>query len=279
MDCLLLVGSRWYLGVIFGKFFLQDITVVYSGQPGNGTSLGLNPVQLNNGTVIVDTGTTEVALTSTIFNTLYNLLQSKCGQVNLVGICGVVNVQDSIFYNYFNLTSEELLAYPTINFVFSCSLGTCAPLALLPEYYLYVYKGAYTAYIGTNYQEVILGDVLMKNYHMVFDKQRSLVGYSTQETCNLNGTAIVPSSTSTSSVSVTPTVTSTVTSTASRSPISTAPSSVSVTSTVASTASRSPISAAPSSGIYTSPSPTANAYSSGPGTSTGVRLSPWLGFL
>jgi len=34
---------------------------------------------------------------------------------------------------------------------------------------------------------VIIGDVVMENYHMVFDKSRNVFGYANQTTCTLTG--------------------------------------------------------------------------------------------
>jgi len=173
---------------VYYTITLDDMLLSPGGS--SGTSLGLSSAQLNNGGVIVDSGTSLIVLDSTIYTTLYNQLFALCGTgSNLVGICGVSQA-NSIFYAAYALTGDQISAYPTIQFTVSCSSGTCSALDVPPEAWIVQYTATtYTAGISENSAGSILGDVFMQNFHVVFDKTRNQVGFASQTTCNLNGKA------------------------------------------------------------------------------------------
>jgi len=173
---------------VYYTITLTDFLLSVGG--AGGVSIGLSQGQLNNNGVIVDSGTTLIALDSSVFAQFYNSLSNLCSSgSNLVGVCGVT-LANSIFYNAYSLSSSDISAYPTLQFTVGCSSGTCTSLNVPPEIWIIQYTSStYTAGISDGGSGTILGDVFMMNFHVVFDKTRDKLGFASQTTCNLNGKA------------------------------------------------------------------------------------------
>eukprot|EP01088_Endostelium_zonatum_P009435 TRINITY_DN22664_c0_g1_i1.p1 TRINITY_DN22664_c0_g1~~TRINITY_DN22664_c0_g1_i1.p1 ORF type:complete len:471 (-),score=96.95 TRINITY_DN22664_c0_g1_i1:113-1495(-) len=172
-------------------FTLNNVLLNYASTTSNGggTSLGLSQAQYNTGRPFIDSGTTLIYLETNLWNTFYGALQSACNSgVNLVGVCGQTR-QNSIFNRVFQLTTAQVAAYPTVQFIISCTGNgaTCSSLNVPPTSWIRsLGQGRYTGGIQTSTLS-ILGSVFMQNYHVVFDKTRDYIGFAPQSTCNLDG--------------------------------------------------------------------------------------------
>jgi len=178
-----------------GTYIYYTVTVtdfLLSVGGAEGVTIGLTQSQLNNAGVIVDSGTTLIALDDAVYTKFFNQLSSLCSSgVNLKGVCGQSEAS-SIFHNPFALSSSDISDYPTLQFVVPCSKGNCTTLDVPPQIWIVQYTSTtYTAGISNNGVNggSILGDVFMMNFHVVFDKSRNQLGFASQSTCNLNGKA------------------------------------------------------------------------------------------
>lgn len=94
----------------------------------------------------------------------------------------------------YTMSSSDISAFPTI----SIELTGSVSLSLSGSQYLYLISGQYyclgLAQGGTG---TVLGDVVMKNYHVIFDKQNLRVGFAPLSSCGSgvsNNEAVVQSS-------------------------------------------------------------------------------------
>eukprot|EP01111_Echinosteliopsis_oligospora_P006027 TRINITY_DN1995_c0_g1_i1.p1 TRINITY_DN1995_c0_g1~~TRINITY_DN1995_c0_g1_i1.p1 ORF type:complete len:413 (-),score=127.06 TRINITY_DN1995_c0_g1_i1:8-1246(-) len=165
-------GDDWYT-VEMEDFFI------------NNQSLGLSRFSLNEDGVIVDSGTTLFIVTSKMMKVIQARLLAMCDTVNLVGICNTTSKQ-TMFDGYcFPMTDDQVALYPNI----STTLKGISPLVMQPQDYLW--EGAGEAGVWCfGIQEiegggvpVILGDVILQNYHVAFDRDKKKVGWGPLSSC------------------------------------------------------------------------------------------------
>lgn len=159
-----------------------------------GKSLGLSKSDYNDAAgygVIVDSGTTFIIVTSQIFKVYTERLEAMCAAgVNLVGVCGQNSTSSILAGNCFNMTAADVALYPSISWTlynpdnkdqpFTLTAG---PEAILQE----VCGGPGNGYaFGIQPMDstpIILGDVLLQNYHVVFDTNSMYMGFGPLSGC------------------------------------------------------------------------------------------------
>jgi len=172
-------GNFSWTPIIKQEWYNVNIT----GMKVGGTALAGNSATYNNGTSIVDSGTTLLLVPSIVYNNIKSALQARCP--GLVGICGVAAGQ-TIFDGYcYTMTSAQLNTYPNVSVVLN---GITAPLNITPQHYMRgIVSGGYTYYcygigLGGSFG-TILGDVFMGGFHVAFDRIHSKIGFAPTSTC------------------------------------------------------------------------------------------------
>jgi len=158
--------------------------------PGYSVFAGSSTMSSNKILYLIDSGTTLLLLDPVTYSNFLNYLQSGCIGLDLpyVGFCGVVPGQMST-QNIFNgqmvsMTTAQVDVYPNLSFALGDYLFT-----LESSQWLYSYgNGAQTKWTSgvssvpsggtTEDNPAILGDVFMQNYHVVFDRQNTRIGFS-----------------------------------------------------------------------------------------------------
>jgi len=147
-------------------------------------SLNISQLDLNWNGVIVDSGTTLLIVPDWIMTPIITYMKSLCSSVNLVGICGVQPGQGLFDGVCFPMTPRQVSMFPPMTFNFT---GIPNGLSITPYDYLWEGTGTLGQYcMGIQlYQDlpVILGDVFMQNYHVVFDQQQDAVGFGPVSSC------------------------------------------------------------------------------------------------
>jgi len=147
----------------------------------DGNSLGLSPNAYNNPLTIVDSGTTLFYVSNTAYSALVSSFGALCGSNSLHGICDVSSTQTMFDGVCYQMSQSQLNAYPSIGVVLS---GISDPLTLGPTQYL-VPQGSYYCFgIYPSAKFSILGDVFMQNWHVVFDRANSKVGFGPIDSCS-----------------------------------------------------------------------------------------------
>lgn len=144
-------------------------------------TVGVDPSVYNSGQCIVDSGTTLMYLPVPAWTALADLFQSNCGKHNLKGVCygGDIFKGECV-----SLTQAELDAYPTID----VHLAPGIVLPVSPEYYLpkgYCWNDERSLGIGPESESygTLLGDVFMKNFLTVFDRENARMGFAPVHNC------------------------------------------------------------------------------------------------
>jgi len=182
-----------------GTDYTKDSSIVWTPlDPDDGTwmnvymndlrvdnvSLGLSPFwDLNANGVIVDSGTTLFIVNSDILDALQKAITAYCPKVDLVGVCNATQGKTIFDGTCFPMTDQDREAFPDINIV-------------LYEGPFLTMKGPDYLFEGTNVTgvwclgiqvydslPVIIGDVVMQNYHVVFDKNLGQVGFGPLSGC------------------------------------------------------------------------------------------------
>jgi len=152
----------------------------------NGTSLGLSHGTLNDNGVIVDSGTTLVILPEKVMAAVTAKLTALCAKnPELPGVCNFTKGQ-SLFDGYcYPMTTEQVDLFPSV----SITLEGTSQLVMEPQAYLWQGTGTAGVYclgfqtIKGQDLPLILGDILLQNYHVVFDKEKSKVGFGPLSGC------------------------------------------------------------------------------------------------
>ena len=156
-----------------------------------GTSLGIGKSSLNRANVIVDSGTTFLIVSSEMMKVFTKRLDAMCASgVNLVGVCNETAKSSILAGNCFNMTEADVALYPSVYFSLYNPDDSSAPFTLTigPDAYMQQVCGG----VGQGYAfgiqamdstPVIIGDVLIQKYHVVFDKQAMRIGFGPLSGC------------------------------------------------------------------------------------------------
>jgi len=151
----------------------------------NNMSLGLSQSQLNANTVIVDSGTTLIVVPQNVYQAIAKVLLKMCGTNNMPGICGnPPNGSQLLAGDCIQLSNEQLAIFPNLTIY----LYEILPLTIYPTDYLWQGAGQPGYYCLGIYQmsdtfPIILGDVFMQRFHVVFDRNEDVVGFGDPSTC------------------------------------------------------------------------------------------------
>jgi len=145
-----------------------------------GQSIGLGWSAFDKDNCIVDSGTTLLLFEKVVFQAVVTSFKNLCSTSNLVGICDQPSGK-TMFDGYcFQLSPEQINAYPTLTF----SFAQIPQLNLSPSSYLYASNGTYCMGIQNSGGDgTILGDIFMIGFHVAFDVQKNMVGFADVSTC------------------------------------------------------------------------------------------------
>jgi len=131
------------------------------------------------GQSIVDSGTTLLYLTSSVYSAFASSVQNSSACSNLGSVCS------ALFGGACSpLTESEISSFPTLSFTLQ---GTGA-LNVPPQSYLY-YSPQNESYClgimngGAGNNNTILGDIFIQNFHTVFDNSTQTVGFGPLSSC------------------------------------------------------------------------------------------------
>lgn len=166
----------------------QDVwyTVYIEDWLFGGVSLGISAYDLNWNGVIVDSGTTLIIVDQQINAAIQKLFYSYCPTVKLPGICGLP-LNASLFGNQcFQMTNQQVNQFPNMT-ISMYNENANFPLTISPSDYLWQGAGV-PGYYCLGIQEmdglgVILGDVLIQAFHVVFDVAQDAVGFGPLSSC------------------------------------------------------------------------------------------------
>jgi len=172
-----------------GEYYFY--TVNMTDMRVNGVSLGLPPSSYNTNSAIVDSGTNDFIVSSKVFNTIKEIFLNNCSESNLYGVCtGVSGPTRTIFNNEcFSMTPQQVAQYPTLQVY----LGSPTDVILSVPPQSYVTQGdcndpsMYSlSLVGANGDGTILGDVVMFDYSIAFDRVNYQVGFAPVSGCPSN---------------------------------------------------------------------------------------------
>jgi len=148
----------------------------------NGQSLNV-PLSVYNAApgCIVDSGTTLFLLPTQAFNTLVSTFSGYCSSVNLIGICGAVSGQ-TLWDNYcYSMAPSDRAKFPDLQIYVS---GTSTPIVVSSNQYLYPQQNNWCMGIAdSGGNGMLLGDIVMSGYHIVFDRSAQRLGFGSLTTC------------------------------------------------------------------------------------------------
>jgi hypothetical protein len=154
----------------------------------DGKSLGISKLSLNSNGVIVDSGTTLFLVSKKVMEAIQARMVAMCSSsVNLPGVCNST-ATETLFNGYcFPMTDSDIALFPNVSTTLK---DMSAPLVIPPQAYLWEGAGIEGVYcLGIQYVDsadglpIILGDVVMQNWHVVFDKQKNMVGWGPLSSC------------------------------------------------------------------------------------------------
>jgi len=185
---------------LYYSIFISDMKLL-------GISLGLSSSDYNT-PAVVDSGTTLLYLPTTVYNTLI----TKFKTMNLPGVAGEGSM--TIFDGYcYVLTQSQVNSYPNLSIIITDMNHNPQSLDVIPSTYLYTMVSNGHTYWCSGFLDsgndgvLILGDVFMANFHVVFDRENDRVGFSSPSTCpnSAGDIAFTTGIRSTSTSSATPT--------------------------------------------------------------------------
>jgi hypothetical protein len=152
----------------------------------DGVSLGVSHWDLNINDVIVDSGTTLVITNKKLNDAFTARLQGMCDKTPLVGICNAT-VGKTLFDGYcYNMSEADVAMFPNV----STSLKGTGQLVIPPKAYLWEGTNEPGMYcFGFDYIDdqddlpLILGDIFIQNYHVVFDRVTNKIGFGSLDNC------------------------------------------------------------------------------------------------
>jgi hypothetical protein len=156
---------------------------IYDIKLGN-NSIGISAWDLNWNGVIVDSGTTLLIVSTQIMTAIQNEITSLCAKTPLVGVCNVPSNQTLFDGLCYPMTAAQVNQFPTLSIKFE----TAGYLSILPQDYLWQGAGIPGTYcMGIQAMDgglpVIIGDVFMQRYHVVFDQYEDRVGFGPLSSC------------------------------------------------------------------------------------------------
>jgi len=155
--------------------FLVDITDIKVG----GTSIGLlSEIYSDN---VVDSGTTLLVLPTVVWEAMQSTMEEMCSRTSLVGVCSAG--QKTLWTGYcFTMTPGQIAEFPEITFVIP---GVTQSLNIPPSSYL-IPQGKYFC-LGfeenADDDTLIMGDVFMENFHVVFNIDALQLGFAPLSSC------------------------------------------------------------------------------------------------
>jgi len=183
----LALGDNYASDKRFQWTAIQDYTwytVYLNDWQLGGKTLGVSQYDLNYNGVIVDSGTTLLIIPSWVMTPLKKAFLDMCSTVHLVGICGVKSGQSLFDGQCYPMTAPQVAAFPPMQLAFP----GINSLAIMPSDYLWQGAGVPGVYC-MGVQEmggglpIILGDVLMQRYHVVFDRHQEKIGFGPKSSC------------------------------------------------------------------------------------------------
>jgi len=134
-------------------------------------------------TTIVDSGTTNIVLPQSVYNSFMTTMQNVgCAIPNM---CGDTSIFTGACYD---VSTFPFSQYPNITFTLTSSSGTFN-LILTPSNYMFINGNCLTLSLSADTSggtTLILGDTFMNSFYVVFDRQNSQVGFapSNQAKCS-----------------------------------------------------------------------------------------------
>jgi len=160
-------GILW-APIVEETFYVVDVPTIKAGN--------ITIQEGYTGQTIIDSGTTLMYLNPTTFQNFKEAIQSDC---TLVGACGEQNLFNQTCFEY---TSEQIAAFPTLSFYVEASpsfwLNFTANDYLVGD----PFKCLVISYTNSD-DAIILGDIFMQNYHVIFDIQQLRLGFGDISTC------------------------------------------------------------------------------------------------
>jgi len=159
------------------SFYIVNIQDIKVGTQ----SMGLGNNQYNTGPgTLVDSGTTLIIFNTAVYNALGNLLQGMCTGTQLVGICNTQQGKSLLDGYCYNMNAQQRALFPDISFSLA---GTTNYLTVSQTAYLIPQGSSYCLGIANSQNDMILGDVFMRSFHVVFERASTRVGFGPISTC------------------------------------------------------------------------------------------------
>eukprot|EP01092_Planopodium_desertum_P008942 TRINITY_DN380_c0_g1_i4.p1 TRINITY_DN380_c0_g1~~TRINITY_DN380_c0_g1_i4.p1 ORF type:complete len:444 (-),score=31.81 TRINITY_DN380_c0_g1_i4:55-1242(-) len=153
-------------------FHMQDFQV-------NGVSVGINSTVYNEVAMAIDSGTNGWLLPTPAFKTMTILIEQSCVLADLPGVCNVTAGQKNLFQGgTFTMTPEQIAEFPLLITVLdnvklvASGYDYLVPITPGSDQYQFGYSDS--GYPGLT----LIGDVGMKPYYTIFDRQNTRVGFA-----------------------------------------------------------------------------------------------------